>query len=107
MQVPRGNNAGPGSDTVWPKLMSEEKERFLGKKKANVTIFEFNFILPEIFITEWTHSLKGDFKKCKSLSIKFQGRFMEVLRVLKGCYETFLNVFQRSLIYLGVLQVFF
>ena len=103
MQVPGGNNAGPGSDTVWPKLMSEEKERFLGKKKANVTIFEFNFILPEIFITEWTLSLKGDFKKCKSLLIKF----MEVLRVLKGCYETFLNVFQRSLIYLGVLQVFF
>ena len=24
MQVPEGDNAGPGSDILWPELMSEE-----------------------------------------------------------------------------------
>jgi len=36
--------------------MSEEKEKPLEKNKANVTIFEINSILSEIFISEWTLS---------------------------------------------------
>ena len=57
MQVPGGDNAGPGSDILWPKLMSEGKETLLETMKANSTLFEFNFILSEIFIPEWTLSL--------------------------------------------------
>ena len=47
----------PGGDIVWPELLSEEKETLLEKKKANVTIFVSNYILSEIFISEWTLSL--------------------------------------------------
>ena len=54
MQVPGGDNAGPVSGILWTKLMSEEKETLLEKMKANGTIFELNFILSQIFISEWT-----------------------------------------------------
>ena len=52
MQVPGSDNAGPGSDILWPELMSEEKETLLEKTKANCTIFKLNFILSHIFISE-------------------------------------------------------
>ena len=58
MQVPGGDNAGPGSDILWPKLMSEGKETLVEKMKANGTLFEFNLILLGIFISEWTLSSK-------------------------------------------------
>ena len=48
----------PGGDILWPELMSEGKETLLEKMKANGTLFEFNFILSEIFISEWTLSLR-------------------------------------------------
>ena len=51
MQVPGGDNAGPGRDILGPELMSEEK--------ANGTIFELNFIFLQIFISEWTISLRA------------------------------------------------
>ena len=41
MQVHGGDNAGPGSDIVWPKSMQEGKETLVMKKKANTTIYEF------------------------------------------------------------------
>ena len=56
MQVPGGDNAGPQRDILQPELMSEEKETLLEKMKANGTIFELNFILSQIFISEWTLS---------------------------------------------------
>ena len=59
MQVPGSDNAGPGSDILGPELMSEGKETLLEKRKANGTIFEMNFILSQIFISEWTHPLRG------------------------------------------------
>ena len=52
MQVPGGDNAGPGSDILWPELMLEVIETLLEKMKANGTLFEFKFIFSEIFITE-------------------------------------------------------
>ena len=52
MQVPGSDNAGPGSDILGPELMSEGKETLLEKMKANGTIFELNFILSQIFISE-------------------------------------------------------
>ena len=58
MQVPGCDNAGPGSDILLPELMSEEKETHLEEMKANGTIFELNFILSQIFIYEWTLSLR-------------------------------------------------
>ena len=48
----------PGADILWPELMSEGKETLLEKMKANGTLFEFNFILLEFFISEWTLSLR-------------------------------------------------
>ena len=57
IQDPGGDNAGPESDILWPELMSEEKETLLKKKKANATIFVSDYILSEIFISEWTLSL--------------------------------------------------
>ena len=57
MQVPGGENAGPGSDILGPELMSEEKETVFKKMKANGTIFELSFILSQIFNSEWTLSL--------------------------------------------------
>ena len=59
MQVPGNDNAGPGSDIFGPELMLEGKETLLEKIKANATIFEMIFILSHIFISEWTHSLRG------------------------------------------------
>ena len=47
MQVPGGDNAGPGSDILWPELMSGGKER-LKKMEANGTMFECSFIFSEI-----------------------------------------------------------
>ena len=32
MQVPGSDNAGPGSDILWPALMSEGKETVLEEK---------------------------------------------------------------------------
>ena len=72
MQVPEGDNVCPGSDIVL-ELMSEEKETLLEKKKAYSTIFEFNFIFSQIFICEWTLSLrssKGEFLGVGLLAVK-------------------------------------
>ena len=49
----------PGSDILGPELMSEGKEKLLEKMKATGTIFELNFILPQISIFEWTLSLRS------------------------------------------------
>ena len=57
MQVPGGDNAGPGSDILWPELMSGGKETLLKKMEANGTMFECSFIFSENFISEWTLSL--------------------------------------------------
>ena len=57
MQVHGGDNAGPGSNILWPELMSGGKETLLEKMKANGTMFECSFILSENFISEWTFSL--------------------------------------------------
>ena len=66
MQVCGGENTGPevkmqvpGGDILRPELMSEGKETFLEKMKANGTLFEFNFILSDIFLYEGTLSLKN------------------------------------------------
>ena len=61
MQVPGGDNACPGSDILWPELMSGGKETLLKKMKANGTMFKYDFILSEIFISEWTLSLSKVF----------------------------------------------
>ena len=45
MQIPEGDNAGPGNDILWPELMSEGKETLLEKKKANGTMLGSNFFL--------------------------------------------------------------
>ena len=58
MQVPGSDNAGPGSDIFGPELMSEGIETLLEKKKANGIMLGSSFILSEIFISEWTLSLK-------------------------------------------------
>ena len=60
MQVPGSDNAGPGSDILGLKFMSEGIEKLLEKKKANGIMFGSSFILSEIFISEWTLSLRGD-----------------------------------------------
>ena len=52
MKVPGDDNAGPRSDILWPKLILEGQETLLEKMKANGTIFKFNFIFTEIFISE-------------------------------------------------------
>ena len=57
MQVPGSDNTGPGSEILWPKLMSEEKETLLDKKKVNDTMWGSNFILSEMFISECILSL--------------------------------------------------
>ena len=49
------NNAGPGSNILWPELiLSEGKETLLEKKKANDSKLGYNFLLLEIFISEGT-----------------------------------------------------
>ena len=58
MQVPGSDNAGPGSDILGLELMSEGIETLLEKKKANGIMYGSNFILSEIFISEWTLSLR-------------------------------------------------
>ena len=58
MQVPGSDNAGPGSDILRLELMSEGIETLLEKKKANGKMFWSNLILSEIFISEWTLSLR-------------------------------------------------
>ena len=57
MQVPGSDNAGPGRDILGLELMSEGIETLLEPKKANGIMFGSNFILSEIFISEWTLSL--------------------------------------------------
>ena len=57
MQVPGSDNAGPGSNILWPKLMSAAKEMLLEQKKVNGTMLGSNFILSIIFVSEWTLSL--------------------------------------------------
>ena len=52
MQVPGGDNAGPGFYILWPELMSVGKETLLKKMKANGKIFGCNLILSKIFISE-------------------------------------------------------
>ena len=65
MQVPGSDNAGPGRDILGLELMSEGIETLLEKKKANGIMFGSNFILSEIFISEWTLSLSvSSFKRC-------------------------------------------
>ena len=59
MQVPGSDNAGPGSDFLGLELMSEVIETLLEKKQANGIMFGSNFILSEIFISEWTLSLNS------------------------------------------------
>ena len=51
MQVPGGDNAGPGSDILWLELMLEGKEPLLGKKKVNGTMLGSNFTLSIIFVS--------------------------------------------------------
>ena len=58
MQVPGSDNAGPGRDILGLELMSEGIETLLEKKKANGIMFGTSFILSEIFIFEWTLSLR-------------------------------------------------
>ena len=58
MQVPGSDNAGPGRDILGLELMSEGIETLLEKKKANGIMFGSSFILSEIFISEWTLSLR-------------------------------------------------
>ena len=72
IQVRGGENAGlrrwlcrsaevimqvPGDDILWPELMSEWKWTLYEKMKANGTMFRYNSIMSEIFISEWTLSL--------------------------------------------------
>ena len=57
MQLPGGDNAGPGSDIFRLELMSEKKETPLEKMKVNGTIFELNFIFSQIFISDWTRTI--------------------------------------------------
>ena len=57
MLVPGSDNAGPGSDILVPELMSEGIETPLEKKKANGNMLGSNYILSEIFLSEWTLSL--------------------------------------------------
>ena len=57
MQVPGSDNAGPGSDILGLELMLEGIETLLKEKKENGIMFGSNFILSEIFISEWTLSL--------------------------------------------------
>ena len=66
MQVPGSDNAGPGSDILGLELMSEGIEICLEKKKANGIMFGCNFILSEIFISEWTLSLRTMTIPCTS-----------------------------------------
>ena len=40
--------------------MQEEKETILEKLKANGPVFELNFILSQIFISEWALSLRPE-----------------------------------------------
>ena len=51
IHVPGSDNTGPGREILWPKLMSEEKETLLDKKKVNGTMLGSKFILSEIFIS--------------------------------------------------------
>ena len=60
MDVLGSDIAGPGSDILRTELMSEGKETLLEKMKPNGTIFELNFILSQIFISEWTLSLRPE-----------------------------------------------
>ena len=57
MLVPGSDTASPGRDILGLELMSEGIETHLEKKKANGLMFGSNFILSEIFISEWTLSL--------------------------------------------------
>ena len=57
IQVPGSDNAGPESDILGLELMSKEIETLLEKKKANGIMFGSDFILSEIFISDWTLSL--------------------------------------------------
>ena len=59
MQVPGSDNAGPGSDILGLELMSEGIETPLEKKEASGKMVRSSFILSEIFISEWTLSLKS------------------------------------------------
>ena len=52
----------------------EGKETLLEEMKANSTLFEFNIILSEIFISEWTLSL------------------ICILSCLEKAYDTFLSL---------------
>ena len=58
MQVTGSDNAGPGSYILGPELMSEGIETLLEKKKANDIMLQANFILSEIYISEWTLSIR-------------------------------------------------
>ena len=58
MQVPESDIAGLGRDILGLELMSEGMETLLEKKKANGKMFGSNLIWSEIFISEWTLSLR-------------------------------------------------
>jgi len=57
MQALGSDNAGPGSNILWPELMSAGKEMLLEQKKINGTMLGSNFILSIIFVSECTLSL--------------------------------------------------
>ena len=74
MQVPGGDNAGPGSDILWPELMSGGKETLLKKMEANGTMFECSFIFSENFISEWTLSLSHPIQLARAVSVAVSRR---------------------------------
>ena len=74
MQVAGSDNAGPGRDIFGVELMSEGIETLLEKRKANGILFGSNFILSEIFISEWTLSLRV--QVCVLSFLYFIGRWL-------------------------------
>ena len=68
MQVPGSDNAGPGSDILWP----EENKTLLEKKKANGTMLGLNFILSIIFVSECTLSLSPFLTNFKDSDVETQ-----------------------------------
>ena len=67
MQVPEGDNAGPRRNTLRTEFMSQEKDTLLEKMKANNTIFEPYFSFSQIFIYEWTLSVRQGQGKVKAM----------------------------------------
>ena len=93
MQVLGSDNAGPGSDIFGLELMSERKETFLEKMKANGTIFELNFIWSQIFISEWTLYLRcAELSTAKTQHVNFS-YFIPILKSRTVFYAFLTNRF--------------